>query len=212
MKNVFLIILVTCLNFQFLLSQNSEFSFASTYQVDESPNLKIDLFDGDIELNSHEKNTIEVKYIVRDNNKVLELNENEFKALFKDKIEFTTTNTNDLVSITLDQRAYSSFRNSLSVDILVKLPKKTTCQIKTGDGDIEGSEITADMQCRTGDGDISLNDVNGEVVVKTGDGDIKLVNIIGDVTAKTGDGDILTRNVVGDLITHIDDGEIRQTK
>jgi Toastrack DUF4097 len=106
----------------------------------------------------------------------------------------------------------------LYVDVAVKLPAGTSADLTnhvgfikvlevknnlglhSDSGDMQGNQITGDLNAVTGSGDIGLADQNGAAVIRTGSGDVKVNDIKGSLNIHTGSGDISGGKVQGDTL------------
>ena len=95
------------------------------------------------------------------------------------------------------------------VDVELRVPRRASLNIKTGDGNIDLSGIDGDVSLQSGDGHLVISDVQGKVRANTGDGPVKMNGCKGEVTLHTGDGRIEVEGFEGALHVETGDGRVR---
>jgi hypothetical protein len=152
---------------------------------------------------------MEVFFIVKKNNSVLEMSRAELE---EEELTLTIIKTGNSLDIevkyptdyfTLD------WRDRINIDFKIYAPKATACDLRTSDGNVSLLGLSAPQRLRTSDGNIMITDVTGEVAGVTSDGNIKAEKINGATTVKTSDGNIILQDVVGNVETVTSDGDIR---
>lgn len=86
----------------------------------------------------------------------------------------------------------------LAFDIRIDMPRGladgSKVAIKVASGDVDASDLNADVSVASASGDISLGRVNGMCAAHTANGDINLSEITGTLEANTASGDITVRD------------------
>lgn len=188
------------------LAQKQKYSFNEVYDVSNSPKLTINTADGDVSVYPSEKDKIEVFYIVERNNEVLKISPKELEEEFVIEV----SSGNNYLTISVKQRyqyRMRDWRNRLNVSFEIYTPFKTSCDLRTSDGDVKLKGLTAAQELQTSDGDIDVTNVNGDLYARTSDGDIYVNQVVGDVESITSDGDIELKNIEGDVQGRTSDGD-----
>ncbi len=98
---------------------------------------------------------------------------------------------------------------SRRVDVELRVPRRASLNIKTGDGNIDLSGIDGDVNLQSGDGHLVISEVEGKVRANTGDGPVQMNGCKGEVTLHTGDGRIEVEGFDGALHVETGDGRVR---
>lgn len=154
-----------------------------TFSVSANGTLKIDSDSGSIEIESWNKNTVEVS---------IEKYARSQKRL--DEFEVTVEQRGNDVEIIGD-----SGRNSrVEVEYVVKVPKQYNLDLKTGGGSIKVSELEGHVKVHTSGGSIKIGDIsNGDVDANTSGGSIKVGDVEGNLKVDTSGGSIRLGKVTG---------------
>ncbi len=75
-----------------------------------------------------------------------------------------------------------------SVEVVLKVPKESDLDVKTGDGGVHVQPVSGRLNISTGDGSITAEGLQGEIRLHTGDGAIRASGLSGRLNADTGDG------------------------
>ncbi len=86
---------------------------------------------------------------------------------------------------------YIHSEDAIDVHFKVYVPKKTSTQLRSSDGDILLKGLTLNQNCMSSDGDIKLVDLSGDIFAKTFDGDIIIDNVTGLLDSHTSDGRVI---------------------
>ncbi len=81
--------------------------------------------------------------------------------------------------------------------------------VKTGSGDVEIDEISADARIETGTGTIRVGAVAGRLLAKSGSGDVVLDRIGGQAEVSTGSGDVLVAAAQQAVVVKSGSGDLR---
>lgn len=184
-----------------------DYSFKQTYRVSTPAEMEIVTNDGFIKTNPHEGNEIEVFFIVKKNNRVMDMGLEELE----DEVDVEIYSADDRLEIKIRQRETSWIRNWRDlyyVSLQINAPSNTSCALKTSDGDISMEGFTGTQFCKTSDGDIEVNEINGDLTAHTSDGDIFVSDVDGDTELHTSDGDIQAANIEGETNFKTSDGKI----
>ncbi|MEO9801867.1 MAG: DUF4097 family beta strand repeat-containing protein [Reichenbachiella sp.] len=188
-------------------SQNRKYSFNEVYRVSDSPSLRINSGDGDVDVYPSEKNEIEVFYIVERNRELLKVSREDLEEDFTIEI----SSSNDFLEISVKQKyqyRLMDWRDRINISFEIYTPFKTSCNINCSDGDVRVKGLKANQKLRSSDGDIDASKITGRVDVRTSDGDIYLNRIVGDVEPITSDGDIKLRTIDGNVDGRTSDGDV----
>jgi DUF4097 and DUF4098 domain-containing protein YvlB len=203
-------------------------SFRESYPMSVPASLYISSSDGNIDVTSSSGNEIEVFYIVKRGNRLLKTSKKELER--EDNITVDVSHEKNSLRIVVKYpnsiRGFN-WNDQVSVSFSIKVPKQTSADLNTSDGNVGISGLSGDQQCKTSDGNIRLADIVGNVVgatsdgnvhadkirgsleIKTSDGDIDLTEINGRTSVRTSDGNISFRNLAGSFSGTTSDGNIR---
>ncbi|HYE75015.1 MAG TPA: DUF4097 family beta strand repeat-containing protein [Blastocatellia bacterium] len=167
-----------------------------SYQVNGTPNVRINNFDGPIRIEAWDSN--QVSYTA-------ELRGRDQAAL--DRIEFESSQNGNqiLINARLRDRNWNSWT---SVSITVRVPRQTDLFARTGDGHIEARGVAGEVELGTGDGHIEATNLSGNLNLHTGDGHMTLSDLRGRLRARTGDGSINVRGRFEGLEATTGDGSM----
>lgn len=208
MKRFIILSAVFSLSYVALFAQvPGNFSFTQSFKISTPAEMSISTNDGFIKAYGKETNEIQVFFIVKKNDKVIDMDLNELK----DHLDVDISNSGSNLEIIIKQRESNWIKNwkdRYYVSMQILAPKETECILKTSDGDIEMVGFSGGQNCKTSDGDIEVEDIDGELEAKTSDGDINVISIIGSVQLQTSDGDINAERIKGDVSFKTSDGKI----
>lgn len=109
---------------------------------------------------------------------------------------------------TVDVGQHTHFQN-ISIDYVITAPHGTVVAANSGSGDINISNLGAQLKAGTGSGDIEASDLTGDIALSTGSGDIRaMMNGAHYVKAGTGSGTIRLQGVTGGLYAETGSGDI----
>lgn len=198
---------LSCFIFQANAQTPDEYSFKQFYRVSTPAEMEIQTNDGFINVNSHISNEIEVFFIVRKNDQIVDIGLEELE----EHLNVDLVHNNDRLEIKIRQNESSwvrNWRNRYYVSLQIYAPDRTVCNLKTSDGDILLNGFEGAQQCKTSDGDIQIKDIRGYVHAQTSDGDIDAEEIDGKAELITSDGDIRIVKVTGQANLKTSDGKI----
>lgn len=193
-------------------AQDTEYSFREKYTVAIPAQLNVSSFDGDIEVIPSNTAEIQVFYIVKKNNRLLEISR---KELERDLIIDVAADKNTL-RIKVEPRDKNTFwmsnwNNRINVNFKIYTPAKTACRLNTSDGNVTVSGLTGNQEIKTSDGDVRIDEITGEISAGTSDGNVTIASIKGSVNLRTSDGDIRLEKISGDVDAGTSDGNIDLT-
>ncbi|QQX80196.1 hypothetical protein JK628_22465 [Shewanella sp. KX20019] len=96
-----------------------------------------------------------------------------------------------------------NFSRSPYIDLTIQVPADMMLKLEDGSGDIEISNVTANIQLEDGSGDLSIQGGNNLNIID-GSGSVSISNTTGTLTLEDGSGSINLNGIGGD--TNIDDG------
>lgn len=151
--------------------------FRETYEVSPGTELQVINVNGDVELNTWDKDYVEVHAIKKTNH--------DRDELAKVQVEVVTGDVMEIRTEYLERNA------RVSVDYHIRIPEQVVVQrVSTSNGDIELKETKGDTRVMTSNGDVDLKDVVGIVQVQTANGDIDTRGATAISEANTSNGDI----------------------
>ena len=192
-------------------AQNDNYSFKEAFEVTAPAQLVISSEDGNIEVLPSDQNRIEVYYIVKRSNTFLKISRAEIE---KEVILKAISSVNSLkinVQYPKDLRLQGP-NNHLTVSLKVYVPKQTTCDLKTSDGNISISGLIGDQVIKTGDGNVHVSNIKGSIKGNTSDGNIQIRVIRGAVSFKTSDGNVSLEDIIGNAHSSTGDGDMKASK
>jgi DUF4097 and DUF4098 domain-containing protein YvlB len=84
-----------------------------------------------------------------------------------------------------------------SIKIELKIPRESSLQVNTKDGNIELYGAKGELRLSTGDGKIDASGIDGRLIASTGDGHIHIEGRFDQLDLRTGDGHIEARALPG---------------
>lgn len=184
-----------------------EFSFRASYKIATPAQISITTSDGFIHVNSKESNTVEVFFIVKKDNRVVDMDLDELG----EHLDVDIMSNNDRLEIKIVQKESNWIKNwkdRYNVSMQINAPRLTSCSLKTSDGNISLNDFEGSQECKTSDGNISVDKVIGNLHARTSDGNINATNIHGSTEMITSDGNINVENIQGSATCKTSDGTI----
>lgn len=199
-----LVLLVLCL---VVSAQDTRYSFKESYKLDAPGQITVSSSDGDIEAVAFEGDKTDVFFIVKKNNRVLNITRSELEKEVNLDIQQSGASLSIVVKY---KHNYSilDWNDKMVVSFRLQVPPRSQCNLRTSDGDISISGLKDDQQLSTSDGDIKVSDQQGALTATTSDGDIEVRKVIGTVEVKTSDGDVRLSEIKGDVRGGTSDGNI----
>jgi archaellin len=193
MKKI-IIITLACIMASCIIDVNgngngNEFSFSKEYSVTSPVSLNVSTTGGGINVSGYDKDIIEVKFVVREHNKLLKITLDELDQYAEYEINAGKQS--------LDIKIKKIKENNVSIGFIIKTPVTTSCNLNTGGGGIDAANLNGSFACNTGGGGIGLKQITGPVNCNTGGGGIDMFDIKGDINANTGGGGVDLSNIEG---------------
>ena len=170
-------------------AQKLEFSFNENYEVIAPLNLTASIFEGSIDVQAIENNTMEVYYSIIKDNKLLKISRQEFDQHFDLKV-VNEKNKFELKIETKPDEKKKYWKEDIQVSLLIKVPKETSGELSTMKGNLSVKGLTANQKCITSDGNIKAEKITGTSMFETNNGDIIFKDLSGAVITKTPNGKI----------------------
>jgi hypothetical protein len=189
MKNLFIISVLSFLTACTL--QGKESSFVKSYAVTSPANLKISTSGGNIDVTGYDKDVIEVTFIVRKRNQVLDITLDQLKEYAECDI------VSDKQSLSIVIRKMKEQNVSVSFDI--KTPYATVCKLNTSGGNITATDLTGGQEISTSGGNLHLEKITGKLDASTSGGNVTLKQIKGDTECHTSGGNMNLSNLEGHI-------------
>ena len=179
---------------------SKDYSFIQEYKVSSPADLKISTTGGNIKTLGREGDMIEVSFIVKKRNQVLDITLDELKQLAEVEIK----NSNNGLEISIKK----TFERNISVGFIIKTPLKTSANLNTSGGNISIEEITGTHHINTSGGNIDFDKISGTVKAGTSGGNVSINNSNADFDASTSGGNISMNNITGKLHVSTSGGNI----
>lgn len=187
--------------------QDVRYSFKESYDLGAGAQVTVSSSDGNIEAVAFEGNKADIFYIVKKHNKILDISRDELEKELTLEVVHSENSLNILVKYKNEFQSFTG-NDRMVVNFRLQLPRKTSCDLRTSDGNISIKGLKNNQKCKTSDGDLNISDIGGSLIAGTSDGNINIKKVDGDVEAKTSDGNINIENVMGDAIASTSDGNI----
>lgn len=181
-----IILLLLCFSISFAKDYKKDFSH--TFKVSEGVTIILDNGDGDVHIETWEKDEIAVEVIYHASSKYA-----GEKDILDFEVEFDQKG-NDVYIIGHEYNAkMSNFFSFKYLDYSYKIsaPAYTNLEIKSSDGDIEIQSVTGDIDCKVDDGDFYMADAKNNISrIFSEDGSVRIEKHSGNLNINTGDGDV----------------------
>ncbi|MET2985357.1 DUF4097 family beta strand repeat-containing protein [Aureibaculum conchae] len=190
-----ILLLIFALSFYFSVqSQNLDYSFKETFKVEKPLNLTISSNNSDIEVIANEGYDVIVFYTVTKLDEVLKVTKKELEVMTKGQWKLDILDTSKSLEIKVVSTVKNGFtrpEDKIDVHFKVYVPRETSTELTSNDGNIKVQGLALDQKCISSDGNIHLTDLNGKVYAQTSDGNIILNNVTGIVESITHDGRVI---------------------
>jgi DUF4097 and DUF4098 domain-containing protein YvlB len=165
-----------------------------------TPDVTLSTFDGSIEIRAWDKPEVEV---------IVEKRASSKEAA--QEIEIHTEQNGNQVTVDVKAPRMTGFalHFSRSAKLIVSMPASSNVTAKSGDGAIDLTRITGQLDLRTGDGSIRGRELSGDVKAHTGDGTITLEGVNGTLDVDTGDGSVTASGRFSSVQARTGDGSVR---
>ncbi len=181
---------------------------SNTVAVQGSPRVRIETFDGQVNVHAWDKPEVMYTAIKRAGDdremKGIKVHSSTGSEVVL-RAEFDKSFAQDYVE---RGGRVVSFNSGASVEFDVYVPRNSTLYVSSGDGRLRVEGVNGELELRTGDGAIDVAESRGRLVAQTGDGRIRVDNFDGEASARTGDGRITLDGRFTKLAARTGDGTI----
>ena len=181
-------------------SSDKEYSFIQEYTISSPLSLNLSTSGGNINTVARDGNGVEVAFIVKKRNQVVDISLEELKKLADVEI---IQNGN---SLTINIKHIHE--RNLSVGFSVKTPANTSCNLNTSGGNISLTDVNGSQNVNTSGGNIDLTKLTGTVTANTSGGNISISDSKATYIATTSGGNISLNNIDGKLKVSTSGGNI----
>jgi DUF4097 and DUF4098 domain-containing protein YvlB len=190
---------------------SQEYSFKESYQLATPAQVSVSSSDGNIEAVAFDNDKTDIFYIVKKNNKVLNVSRADLeKELTLEVVQ--TGNSLNIVVKYKNEFGWTDWRDKMVVSFRLQLPRETACDLRTSDGNIALKGFNRGQRCKTSDGDVTVSDVRGDLIASTSDGNVSVSKVSGAVEVKTSDGDVRLEEIKGNTKASTSDGNVVATR
>lgn len=147
-----------------------------TFTVRSGGTLYVDSDSGSIDVESHDRNSVEVEV--------------KRKGLDQDDFVVEMNQEGNDVRITGERESSWFGGYNKSVRFIIKVPQTYNVDLNTGGGSIEIMDLNGNVDAFTSGGSIQLGQIKGDVAVKTSGGSIQVEDVAGNIDANTSGGSI----------------------
>ena len=148
-----------------------------SFTVSPGGTLIVDTDAGSIEVETHNKNTVEVKV--------------ERRGESEDNFKLSISQSGNDVIVDGDKESSSWFSyGSSKVHFEITVPKEYDVDLDTNGGSLSIESLVGEVDARTSGGSIKLGEIKGNVDVKTSGGSIRVEDVAGEIDAHTSGGSI----------------------
>lgn len=170
-----------------------------SFRVAGRPDVTLITFDGSIEVRSWDRNEVAVT-----------IERRAATAEAAKRLEVRAEQTGDRVEVEVvrPKGMNVEFGMGPSASLVVKLPRASNLEARSGDGSIRVDDVAGRVSLRSGDGSIAGTTLDGEIAAHTGDGSVSLDRVSGRISVETGDGSVNVSGVVRGLHARTGDGSI----
>ena len=161
-----------------LLTAAQADDWSKTYNIEHSPQLRVDTSDADIRLDTWDQNKIEA-HVTTEGWKIGEGGIKILERQTGDTIE---------IEVRFPHRNFVLDIGQRRVQIDIHMPRAGKIGLRTGDGRISVNHLQGEMDLYTGDGRLEVEDVDGDLRARTGDGSIRVAGRFDALDVTSGDG------------------------
>jgi hypothetical protein len=186
---------------------NTEGATASetrTFQVTGTPEVLLETFDGGIEVHTWDRPTVEV---------VVEKQAPDESLLQQIQVEQAQDGNKVTLRVRGPERSHDGIHIGVvfspSARLRVALPKASTLDLRSSDGNLNVEDVSGAMSLRTSDGAIIGLRLTGDIRARTDDGSVRLREATGKVDVETLDGTVVVNGTLTRLRAKSGDGSVR---
>jgi len=193
--------LLALLLFLIPLPAQSPDQWSKDFKVSGTPHLKVETGDANVHISASDSESATIEARITTHN----------WKIGPDGIQIIDRQNGDEVQLEVRfPRRWARFDvGNRRVDVELRVPRRANLNIKTGDGNIDLTGVTGDVNLQSGDGHLTVSEVEGSLHANTGDGPVKLDGCKGNVTLHTGDGRIEVAAFEGELRAQTGDGRVK---
>lgn len=174
-------------------------NIVKTFTIGSGGKLILDNSNGDVNLQSWERDNVEIREKLR-----LDVFTQEEAQEIARRSESGYSYSGNTIRVESDRGGVWMRR-----DYVVYLPAKFDLDIRSSNGDISGKGLNGFISLRTSNGEITLAGASGEIEIKTSAGDLRLEDINGLLHAATSAGNVSLRNLGDNADVSTSGGNIR---
>lgn len=189
------------------INVNTEGATASetlTFNVSGTPAVTLDTFDGAIEVHSWDRSTVEV---------IVEKRAPDDGMLQQIRIEKQQDGNTITVKVVGPEHGRDGIQigvvMSPSAKLRVAVPKASSVDLRSRDGNLNIEDVSGTIALHTGDGAILGQRLTGDIVARSDDGSVRLRETTGKVDIETLDGAVTVNGTLTHLRAKSGDGTIR---
>ncbi|MGA7160730.1 MAG: hypothetical protein WBZ48_06990 [Bacteroidota bacterium] len=203
---------VLSMNTYAALRDSEEGKDSKTFNVAKGVQLEVNVSGGDIQLNTWEKDEVNVVVDGIDEEDMQYVKITQSGNTVRVEYRPRWNSSGDvLFKISLPAQFDGDVHTS-GGNIEVRGTMKGKLSGSTSGGDIRTGDIEGTMEMKTSGGNIDLGSVSGEAEVKTSGGDIKVEKVGKSLKASTSGGDVEVGDVGGDAVLSSSGGEVKVGK
>ena len=171
-------------------SDGTQRRYEKSFTVSEGGEIKVDADAGTVEIDSWDKNEVNV---------IVEIDGSDSRAE-KYVVDFKQEGNTVIVTGKVRDRNFFKWHvGNLDAHYTIRLPKKFNSLIKTSGGNVSAQNLTGRCDLNTSGGNIRVSAVNGETIVSTSGGNVDVMDVKGEVDAETSGGNVAIENVTGNV-------------
>lgn len=169
-----------------------------TYPISGRASLYVSTGDGDVTVTGGDQKQIDAE-VISDGYKI-----------GPNDVQIVESQNGDHVSIEVKfpHMSWHMFSGHRSLRVNIRVPRDVDVDARTGDGNIEATNLMGKLQFDSGDGNVNANNIHGEIRMHTGDGRIEGRGFDGSLDANTGDGSVRVEGRFDSLDLKTGDGSI----
>jgi DUF4097 and DUF4098 domain-containing protein YvlB len=207
MKTLLALLSLTLVSITICNAQDDRYSFKESYELGTQAKVSVSSSDGNIEAVAFEGKKTDIFYIVKKNNKLLNISRQELEKEVTLEVVQAGNSLSIVVKYKNELQSFN-WKDQMVVSFRLQVPKETACDLRTSDGNVSIKGLTSDQKCKTSDGNLNISDIEGSVFASTSDGNISVKKVVGPVEVKTSDGNIQLEDIKGDAKAGTSDGNI----
>ncbi|HEX8129240.1 MAG TPA: DUF4097 family beta strand repeat-containing protein, partial [Pyrinomonadaceae bacterium] len=173
---------------------------AKSFNVSGTPRVRIDTFDGSINIQPSNESTVRFSAVKR-------ASDEQAMRGIRLRAEQSGDTINIIAEFDQTQRR-EEYGTGAAVALDVWIPRRANVNVKSGDGRLRLGGIEGEIDLHTGDGSVDVTGSKGRLRVQTGDGRVRVAGFDGDATVQTGDGRISLDGRFTKLTARTGDGAI----